>query len=106
EKWGLSANNDGTMGVFNPELASVRQTGDPLIQLRVNGVSEALSNSTTAVAGTGAASWAWYIGQRGESNQYWNGPISSILFYNRALSDDDISKAEAYLAARYQIQLP
>lgn len=91
---------DGISGTA-PELWAARRDATPELTLRINGVGQTLSDTTTAPSTPTTGIW---IGQGGVFNSL-AGMVAAIVFYDTALSDGDRGLVEGYLAGKYGISL-
>lgn len=70
------------------------------LKLFINGVQYINQTETISIAG-----WAgnWILGQRGNSTYWFNGSVSSLSVYDRALSDTEVKQNFNALRGRYGI---
>jgi hypothetical protein len=79
-------------------------TGSKL-RVRVNGTDVATQQAGSVGIDTGAAGFT--IGSREDippGQQIWNGDLSEVLVYDRALDDDDITAVGSYLTTKYDLR--
>ena len=72
------------------------------VKVYVNGKLEATTSSTTyQPSGTDL-----FIGATSTPNDYFNGGIYEVLYYNRVLTQTEREEVEGYLSRKYNIYLP
>lgn len=72
------------------------------VKLYVNGTLETTTSSTTyQPSGTDL-----FIGATATPNDYFNGGIYEVLYYNRVLTQAEREKVEGYLSRKYNVYLP
>jgi len=64
--------------------------------------------ATTTVTGTipsttGTGTPTLHVGSNIGANFFWNGPIAEVIYFNRALTRAELTRVEAYLAAKWGI---
>ncbi len=100
-------------GTKNPEVISMVYQGGSggEIKLYTNGTGDAGSGASGTSETLSASNItaksplsAFYIGGTG-NNDSWNGLISEIIVFNRALSDSERKEIESYLGQKYNINI-
>jgi prepilin-type N-terminal cleavage/methylation domain-containing protein len=86
------------------QSAAIDENGSSgTLKLFTNGAEETLTTSSAVSVKTPATS-TFYIGNN-SNNEAWNGYISELIIFNRALNDSERSLVEKYLAQKYNIKI-
>lgn len=96
----VAALDDGAC-TTNAEYWSAVRTSAPLAKLWVNGVNQAITNSTSACNAPASNGWVGVFNTG--LGFYMDGKIFEVLCYNTNLSDADRGLVEAYLALKWGI---
>lgn len=86
----------------NDFIFTMIKENDPKTTIRVNNSSENTSGGATPY---GTASQDTIIGQWFTVSQAWDGPIRTLLFFNRKVSADENTKVIRYLSDRKGIEV-